>query len=90
VEVEPLTTITVEKITKFVWKSIVCIFGVPKELISDNGTQFASRKMRDMCEEMGIRQIFSTVEHPQSNAQVEAVMTFYGKCTAFVRSNNCP
>ena len=72
VKVEPLTTITAEKITKFVWKSIVCRFGVNRRLISNNGTQFASKKMKDMCEELGICQIFSSVEHPQSNWQVEA------------------
>jgi len=72
VEVESLTTIIAKKISKFVWKSIICRFGIPKELISDNGTQFANRKMRLMCEELGIRQVFSSVEHPQSNGQAEA------------------
>jgi len=72
IEVEALTTITAEKITKFVWRSIICRFGVPKELISDNGTQFISRKMKLMCEELGIRHIFSSVEHPQTNGQAKA------------------
>jgi len=72
VEAKPLTIITTEKVSKFVWKSIVCRFGVPKELISDNGTQFDSRKMRFMYEELGIRQLFLLVENPQSNGQVEA------------------
>jgi len=72
IEVEALTTITTEKITKFVWRSIICRFGVPKELISDNGTQFASRKMKLVCEELGIRHIFSSIEHSQTNGQAEA------------------
>ena len=42
IEVEALTTIISDKITKFVWRSIICRFGIPKELISDNGTRFAS------------------------------------------------
>lgn len=72
IEVEPLTTITTEKIAKFIWKSIVCRFGVPKELLSENGTQFASRKVKLTCEDLGIHQVFSSVEHPQSNGQAEA------------------
>jgi len=38
IEVEPLTTITTEKMVKFIWKSIICRFGVPKELVSNNNT----------------------------------------------------
>jgi len=72
IEAEPLTAITVEKIAKFIWRSIVCRFKVPKELISHNEMQFASRKVSLMCEKLGIRQVFSSVEHPQSNGQAEA------------------
>lgn len=34
--------------------------------------QFTSRKMRLMCEKLSIRQVFSSVEHHQSNEQAEA------------------
>jgi len=71
-EVEPLTTITTEKVLKFIWKSIISKFGIPRELVSDNRTRFASRKAHDMCQELGIRLIFSSVEHPQMNGQAEA------------------
>ena len=38
IEVEPIAQIMTHKITHFVWKNIVCRFGVPKRLVSDSGT----------------------------------------------------
>ena len=37
VEVEALTTITEAKVQNFVWKNIVCRFGIPRMIIFDNG-----------------------------------------------------
>ena len=37
VEAEPLAKITQQNVKNFVWKSIVCRFGVPRVLVSDNG-----------------------------------------------------
>ena len=37
VEVEPLVNITQQNVKSFVWKSIVCRFGVLRVLVSDNG-----------------------------------------------------
>ena len=37
VEVEPLVKITQQNVKNFVWKSIVCRFGVPRVLVSDIG-----------------------------------------------------
>ncbi|KAL0439920.1 UNVERIFIED_CONTAM: hypothetical protein Slati_2475000 [Sesamum latifolium] len=37
VEAEPLARITEGEVMKFIWKNIVCRFGIPREIISDNG-----------------------------------------------------
>ena len=37
VEAEPLVQITQQNVKNFVWKSIICRFGVPRVLVSDNG-----------------------------------------------------
>ena len=37
VEAEPLASILQQNIKNFVWKNIVCRFGVPRVLVSDNG-----------------------------------------------------
>ncbi|RDX94353.1 Pro-Pol polyprotein, partial [Mucuna pruriens] len=46
-------------------------FGVPDEIVSDNGTQFASKGTAEFCKELRIKQVFTSVEHPQSNDQAE-------------------
>ena len=73
VEAEPLSEITEARTTSFVWKNIVCRFGIPHSLVSDNGTQFDSAGLKKLCAELGIKKHFASVAHPQSNGQVEAV-----------------
>ena len=37
VEAESVTIITKAKVTSFIWKNIICRFGVPHVIILDNG-----------------------------------------------------
>ena len=66
-EADPLATITEQKIRDFVWFSIICRFGIPRALVSDNGKQFDNAKFRDFCDELGIKNYYSSPAHPQSN-----------------------
>ena len=52
VEAEPLATITDKKIWDFVWKTIICRFGIPRVIVTDNGTQFSSKFFKEKCKEM--------------------------------------
>ena len=42
VKAEALAMITEARIQSFVWKNIICRFGIPLTIISDNGRQFDS------------------------------------------------
>ena len=44
VEVELIAMITKAKIRSFVWKNMVCRFGIPNTIISNNGRQFDNPK----------------------------------------------
>ncbi|XP_072071636.1 uncharacterized protein [Arachis hypogaea] len=72
VEAEPLASISSANCRKFMWRHVVARFGIPKVVISDNGTHFADKKFGEFLAGLGIRQKFSSVEHPQVNGQVEA------------------
>ncbi|KAL5556819.1 hypothetical protein UlMin_039055 [Ulmus minor] len=73
VEAEALAMITEQNVTNFIWKHIICRFGIPRELVSDHGTQFENERLRSTCRNLGITKIFSSPAHPKSNGQVEAV-----------------
>nr|XP_025625070.1 uncharacterized protein LOC112717183 [Arachis hypogaea] len=47
--------------------------GIPEVVVSDNGTQFTDKKFTEFLTSLGIKKKFSSVEHPQTNGQVEAV-----------------
>ncbi|GKD37555.1 reverse transcriptase domain-containing protein [Tanacetum coccineum] len=46
-------------------------FGLPGEIILDNGKQFQDNPFKDWCEKLCIRQHFASVKHPQTNGLVE-------------------
>ena len=73
-EAEPLAIITEQKVRNFVWCSIICMFGIPRALVSDNGKQFDNLKFRDFCAELGIKNYYSSPAHPHSNGQEEVTI----------------
>ncbi|XP_026448869.1 uncharacterized protein LOC113349155 [Papaver somniferum] len=60
-----------ETIAAFIKEHIICRFGVPKHIITDNGTPFANKQVRELLEEYGIKQVFSTIYYPQGNGQAD-------------------
>nr|GEU43651.1 reverse transcriptase domain-containing protein [Tanacetum cinerariifolium] len=71
IEAKPVATIMGAQIKKFVWDNIVCRFGLPGEIISDNEKQFMDNPFKDWCENLCIRQCFAFVKHLQANGLVE-------------------
>ena len=70
-EAEPLATSTEKSIRSFVWRNIICRYGIPRVLISDNGKQFDNSAFKNFCSELGIKNHYSSPAHPQANGQVE-------------------
>ncbi|XP_042444109.1 uncharacterized protein LOC122029235 [Zingiber officinale] len=73
VEVEALARITEGVVIQFLWKNILCRFGIHHKLVSDNDRQFQGQKIQVWCKEFGITQAFTSVAYPQSNGQTEVV-----------------
>ena len=71
VEAKPLETITEKNIRSFVWKSIIYQFGIFRALIFDNGNQFNNDAFRDFCNQLGIKNYYSSPAYPQANGQVK-------------------
>ncbi|XP_059670727.1 uncharacterized protein LOC132316237 [Cornus florida] len=64
VEAKPLAKITENNIRKFVWKSIVCRFGIPRMIVTYNAKQFDNSDFKNFCSELGIQIHFSSPGHP--------------------------
>ena len=72
IEAKPLATITTQQVQQFVWKDIICRYGVPHTIITDNGRQFIDKELAKFYTSLGIKHTTSSVEHPQTTGQAEA------------------
>jgi transposase InsO family protein len=70
IEVKPAASITAAKAIELI-KEIMYQFGIPNNIITDNGTQFTMRDFKDFCADTGIKINYASVSHPHSNSQAE-------------------
>ena len=64
VEAKALATITEKNVWSFIWRCIVCRFGIPKVLVSDNRKKFDNKSFQDFCSQSGIRNHYSSPAYP--------------------------
>ena len=67
----PLSEVTRQQIVKFLRQNVVRRFRLPHTIISDNGTNFASKQVANFCSKYKIVTRFSTPYYPQGNGQAE-------------------
>ena len=67
-EVEAVRKVTTQSAVKF-FKGLVCHFGVPNRVITENGTQFTSRTFMQYIQDLGSKVCFASVAHPRRNGQ---------------------
>ena len=72
IEVEAFSSIKDRDVTQFIWKNIVCRFVIPKSIVSNNGPQFDSRVYQNLCQELKIKNLYSTPRYPQNNGLEKA------------------
>ena len=72
IEAKPLATITAQQVQQFVWKDIICRYGMSHTIITNNGRQFIDKVLAKFYTDLDIKHITSSVEHPQANGQAEA------------------
>ncbi|RDY03690.1 gag-pol, partial [Mucuna pruriens] len=58
-------------VVDFLKSNIFCKFGVPKALISDQGSHFYNRAMSSLLHKYGVIHRMATTYHPQNNGQAE-------------------
>nr|KYP53421.1 Pol polyprotein [Cajanus cajan] len=71
VEAKATKTNDARVVVDFVKSNIFCRFGVPRAIISDQGTHFCNRSMQALLKKYRVINRISTPYHPQTNWQAE-------------------
>ena len=61
---------------------IYCTFGGSSQILTDNGSEFKNQEMKQVCETLGIKHIFSPVYTPEANGCLEGWHRFFKACIA--------
>ncbi|XP_059629587.1 uncharacterized protein LOC132272458 [Cornus florida] len=72
VEAEALSKDTGQVVANFIKENIICQFGVPRIILSDNGTPFVNSRVRRLLGTYQITHHKSTPYYPKGNGQAEA------------------
>ena len=66
----PMRSTTSEKTINELYP-LICRFGLPSQIVSDNGPQFTSGEFQQFCNRFGIKHITVAPYHPRSNGEAE-------------------
>ncbi|XP_057183752.1 uncharacterized protein LOC130550329 [Triplophysa rosa] len=69
-EAVPLCSISAKSVAEALFR-IISRVGIPREILTDQGTAFMSRTLRELYELLGIKSIRTSVFHPQTDGLVE-------------------
>jgi transposase InsO family protein len=72
VEAKALYSANEQFVVDFLFEDIFTHFGVPREIVTDQGTQFTSNLVKSITEQYQIKHRKSSPYHPQANRQVES------------------
>ncbi len=62
---------TAPEVARFILEDIICKFGSPRELLSDQGKVFLGKVVTGVLKHLGVRPLLTTCYHPQTNGLTE-------------------
>ena len=71
VEAFPLSSTNSVTLAEILTDMVICRYGVPEVIHSDQGANFVSEVIQTLCLNLGITRTQTTAYHPQGNGQVE-------------------
>ena len=71
IEAESFATLKAKQMAKFIEKSLICRYGVPHHIVTDNGVQLQA-ETAELLQKYGIEHHKSSPYRPQDNGAVEA------------------
>ena len=67
----PSKTQTAQATARILWDNFICHYGFPEKIISDQGRNFESDLIKELCKIAGVKKVHTTPYHPQGNGQCE-------------------
>ena len=67
----PSKTQTAQAAARILWDNFICHYGFPGKFISDQGRNFESDLIKELCKIAGVQKLHTTPYHPQGNGQCE-------------------
>ena len=64
-------TQTAQATARILWDNFICHYGFPEQFISDQGRNFESDLIQELCKIAGVKKLHTTPYHPQSNGLCE-------------------
>ena len=65
----PSKTQTAQATARILWDNFICHYGFPEKFISDQGRNFESDLIKELCKIAGVKKVHTTPYHPQGNGQ---------------------
>ncbi|XP_014499251.2 uncharacterized protein LOC106760315 [Vigna radiata var. radiata] len=72
VEAASYANVTRKVVTKFIKRELICRYGLPNKIITDNATNLNNQMMIELCEEFKIHHLNSSPYRPKMNGAVKA------------------
>ena len=67
----PSKTQTAQATARILWDNFIGHYGFPEKFISDQGRNFMSDLIKELCNIAGVKKLHTTPYHPQGNGQCE-------------------
>lgn len=86
---QPLRKASAKLIIKFLREQVFSIFGVPRILMADNGSQFIAREFKDYLTGLGIKNVWYNARyHPQVNPTERVNRVLVTALSSYLKENH--
>ena len=77
-------------IARAVFDNLITVHGAPEKVISDQGKEFISKGMQELCKRWGIRKVTTGGYNPTGNAACERFHKYLNASMTILRSKDMP
>ena len=73
----PSKTQTALTTAKLLWNNFILHYGFPAKIITDQGQNFESELIENLCQVAGVKKLCTSPYHPQTNGSVSTSIAHY-------------